>query len=121
MIQRMFPDGGWIASGTEEGVVRVQSVITGDERWSVPEAHRGAIRVIAWAPDGSAVASGGDDAVVNVWDAATGAVLTRYTEHTGSITALDWSPNGSWITSAEGTGGPHIWPTHKNNTTGLQN
>lgn len=118
MIQRMSPDGGWVASGTEEGVVRVQRVVTGDERWRVPEAHQGPVRAIVWSPDGSAVASGGEDAVVKVWDAAMGTVLTLYTKHTGPISALDWSPDGNWMTSAERTGGPHIWPIHKSTTPG---
>ncbi len=118
MIQRMSPDGGLIASGTEEGVVSVQGAVSGDERWSVPMAHQGAVRVIAWSPDGAAVASGGEDGLINVWEAATGTVLTLYTEHTGPISTLDWSPDGCWMTSAEGTGGPHIWPIHHNPTAG---
>ena len=121
MIQRMSPDGGWIASGTEEGVVRVQSVVIGEEKWRVPKAHQGAVRVLAWSPDGSAVASGGDDAAVKVWEAATGTALIFYTEHTGPISALDWSPDGRWMTSAERTGGPHLWPIYKNPTPDAHN
>ena len=118
MIKHMSPDGRWIASGTEEGVVSVQSIVSGDERWSAPWAHQGPVRVIAWSPDEAAVASGGEDGRVNVWETATGTVLALYTEHTEPISALDWSPDGCWITSAEETGGPHIWPIQHNDTDG---
>lgn len=114
MIERLSPGGRWIALGTEEGMVSVQSTIMRDERWSIPEAHQGAVRVIAWSPDGAAVASGGEDALVKVWEAATGTVLALYTEHTGPISALDWSPDGCWMTSAEEAGGPYVWPIHDN-------
>ena len=118
MIERISPDGRCIASGTEEGTVSVQHVVTGDERWSAPEAHQGAVRVIAWSPDGASVASGGEDALIKVWEAATGTVQALYTVHTGPISALDWSPDGCWMTSAEGTGGPHVWPICNNTAAG---
>src|SRR5690242_2222813 len=78
VIQRMSPDGKWIASGTEEGVVSVQRVVGGEEQWSATEAHQGAVRVIVWSPDGTSIASGGEDALVKVWEAATGTVLALY-------------------------------------------
>ncbi len=120
MIERLSPDGRWIASGTEEGMVSVQRAIIGDQRWSAPEAHRGAVCVIAWSPDGASVASGGEDALIKVWEAATGTVQALYAEHTGPISALDWSPDGCWMTSAEKTGGPHVWSISRNAPAGSE-
>jgi WD40 repeat protein len=112
MIERLSPNGMWIASGTGKGGVRVQGVVLNANGWCVREAHQGAVCVLAWSPDGTAVASGGEDGMVKVWKAATGTVMAHYAEHTGPVIALAWSPDGKWIASVEGTGGPHIWQLH---------
>ena len=113
VIERLSPDGLWIARGTDEGDIGIRRIVSGSERWSVAKAHQGAVRVIVWSPDGSALASGGDDAIVKVWAVLTGMIVALYTQHTGPITALDWSPDGCWVTSAADTGGPHVWHSSK--------
>jgi WD40 repeat protein len=120
MIERLSPNGAYIASGAEEGTVKVRSAIIGTACWSIPKAHRGTIRVIAWSPDGAAIASGGDDAIINVWEATTGTAVALYAEHTGPIAALDWSPDSCWITSVDETGNPHVWQPYRDNTPDLK-
>ena len=65
------PDGSWLATGGEDGTVRIWDAATGQQR-AVLTGHTGWVTAVAVAPDGSWLATGGDDGTVRIWDAATG-------------------------------------------------
>ena len=77
------PDGSWLASGGEDGTVRIWDAATGRER-AVLTGHTSAVAAVAVAPDGSWLASGGEDGTVRIWDAATGRERAVLTGHTGA-------------------------------------
>ena len=65
------PDGTWLATGSNDGAVRIWDPATGQQRAALT-GHAGPVRAVAIAPDGSWLASGGQDGTVRIWDPATG-------------------------------------------------
>ncbi|MGK5684886.1 caspase family protein [Actinoplanes sp. URMC 104] len=68
------PHGRWVASGGEDGAVRVASATAGlaggyDEVATL-SGHRGAVTACVAAADGSWLATAGEDGTIRVWDPA---------------------------------------------------
>ena len=64
------PDGQYLATATQAGVVRLWQAKTGQElrKW---HAHEDNATSVAFSPDGRYLASGGWDEKVKVWDVQT--------------------------------------------------
>ena len=82
-------DGEWLASGGEDGTVRVYRVQDGSIRWK--KRHAEAVYSVAFSCDGSQVASGGYDRVVQLWEARTGGRQPEL-HREGRITSVAFSP-----------------------------
>ncbi len=104
------PDGGKLASGGGDGVVRV---------WTFPEtgppaelhrfegqAKQGAasgfspVSAVAFSPDGRFIASAGADAVIRVFDVHTKAEVRGLRGHTDWATAVAFAPDSRLLVSA---------------------
>ena len=107
----MAPDGSWLATGSNDGTVRIWDAATGQERATLT-GHTGRVKAVAVAPDGSWLASGSDDGTVRIWDMATGQERATLTGHTDRVTAVAVAPDGSWLASGSRTGrcGSGMWP-----------
>jgi WD40 repeat protein len=69
------PDGRFLASGGEDGVVRVWEVGSGRE---VRRMEHGAwVESVSFSPDGRFLASGGEDGVVRMWEVGSGREVRR--------------------------------------------
>ena len=82
-------DGEWLASGGEDGTVRVYRVQDGSMRWK--KRHAEAVYSVAFSCDGSQVASGGYDRMVQLWEARTGGRQPEL-HREGRITSVAFSP-----------------------------
>lgn len=97
----MAPDGSWLASGGDDGTVRIWDAATGQQR-AVLTGQSG-VEAIAVAPDSSWLASGSHDGTVRIWDAVTW--HTQAIMRTDSIGInCDWlSPDALIISGSAGT------------------
>ena len=102
------PDGSWLASGSDDGTVRIWDVATGQEG-AVLEGHTDMVRALAVAPDASWLASGSDDGTVRIWDVATGQERAVLESHTSHVEALAVAPDGSWLASGSWDSTVRIW------------
>jgi len=85
------PDGTWLASGGEDGSVRIWDVSTGAQR--LGEERLPDVPDLAVSEDGTwAVTALGAEA--RVWDTATGAPRRRFTRGDDSVDSVQITPDG---------------------------
>jgi WD40 repeat protein len=101
------PDGAWLATGSNDGEVRLWDVATGALiRTMSHKSQIGPPTSVAFSPDGTQLAAAVHDYGVNAnvvkfWDPATGRELRIFKGHTGEISSLAFSPDGTRLASAE--------------------
>ncbi|MFQ8345454.1 WD40 repeat domain-containing protein, partial [Mycolicibacterium nivoides] len=83
-------DGTRVASGGDDGTVRVWDVRTWSQVGS-PLIHPGSVNTVAFSPDGTRVASGGQDGTVRVWDVRTWSQVGSPLIHPGSVNSVAFS------------------------------
>jgi WD40 repeat protein/serine/threonine protein kinase/tetratricopeptide (TPR) repeat protein len=102
------PDGRLVASGGNNGTVKLWNTASGQEMWTHP-AHIGQVRGVAFSPDGQIVASGGFDGPVTLWDAPSGKKLRTLKGHTNKIYGIVFSPDGRLLASGSKDGTVKLW------------
>jgi WD40 repeat protein/serine/threonine protein kinase len=103
------PDDRWLATGGEDGAVRIWDTSTGRlARALVGHSH--GVRSVAFSPDGSLLASSGKDGTARLWETRSGKLrrIFRHDPLPMTIMAVAWSPDGE--TLATGGNMPvHLW------------
>jgi hypothetical protein len=102
------PDGALLASGGDDGLVRVVDAATG-EAVHVLKGHKDDVLCAAFSADGARLASGSRNATVRVWDLAAGGEPLVLRGHTGDIYGVAFSPDGSRLASASHDGTIRVW------------
>ena len=92
------PDGQYIASAGDDGIVHLWETGTGTT-YRTYHAHTHDVYTLAWSPSGTFLASGGHDTIVRVYEITTGKWYLTYSGHSGSIYALAWSPDERFLAS----------------------
>lgn len=106
------PSGVHVASGSEDGLVRVWDMAPDDGAASVRElcGHTNSVLCVAYSPDGRHIVSSSWDQTIRVWDARTGEVIGEpMVGHSDLVTSVAYSPDGRCIVSASGDGTMCIW------------
>src|SRR5262249_14429682 len=102
------PDGGALATGCEDGIVRLWDPATGVCRAELP-GHDRVVNHVAFSPDGSRLASAGDDHTVRVWDVAAGKGPRVLRGHTEALQDVGFSPDGRHLASCGADGTARVW------------
>jgi WD40 repeat protein len=95
------PDGGLIAVGCEDGVIKVWNSETGEVLHAI-NGHAGPVSSVTVSPDGKLLFSGGMDAAIRVWDLRGGALLNVLSGHSQGVGAVAVSPDGRLLASGGG-------------------
>ena len=74
------PDGRYLASGGDDGAIKIWEVATGTELRTLTD-HSEVVRSLAYSPDGRYLASGSQDKTTKIWEVATGKELRILTGH----------------------------------------
>lgn len=117
---RWSPDGQWIASADEVGVVRLWTADGAPVR--IFEEHEAPVRSVAWHPDSQQLATASLDGTIRI-QAVDGTSQTVIEGHDAPVITLDWSPDGTQIAagdenrivrlwSPDGTAGPVLEGHH---------
>jgi FOG: WD40 repeat len=101
----------FIASASEDGVLRVWDAWTGNT-YLVEQQTGSVVRTLSWSPDGCWLTIGYDDNSIRVLDISTRQVVASYAGHgcgRYGIDALAWSPDGQRLAAAGDDASVQIW------------
>ncbi|MDB9312638.1 hypothetical protein PN462_05945 [Spirulina sp. CS-785/01] len=88
------PDGQFLATGSDDWIVRIVTIETGEEIARID--HDGRVSTVAWSPDGRFLATGSDDGTARIVT-ETGEEIARI-DHDGRVRGVKWSPDGKFLT-----------------------
>jgi WD40 repeat protein len=102
------PDGRWIASGDNDGVIILNDPDTGQPLTTLG-AVQGEANALAFSPDGALLAVGTSHGVVALWELDSGLIDASWGAHQGGVLDVAFSPDGSVLITAGGDGVLRLW------------
>jgi len=92
------PNGLQLASGSEDGIIKLWSISSGREMATLKHSSR--ILSLDFRPDGKQLASGSMDCSIKIWNLATGENTVTLQGHTDTIFSMAFTPDCKRLASA---------------------
>ena len=103
------PDGAILATGNNDGAVRLWHSADGSPRDTRHSRHTGRVLAMAFSADGEILATSGDDRTVRL-SAITGQDLGGFpTNHPGGVFGLAFSPDPHLLATSSADGSVRLW------------
>ena len=103
------PDGRTLASGSDDGTVRLWDTRTNKQLGDPLTGHDGTVYGVAFSPDGRRLATSGADHTVRLWDVAGRREVARLEGHTGLVFSAVFSRDGRTLVSASQDRSVLVW------------
>ena len=102
------PDGKTLASGGEDGTIRLWDLQTGKLK-NTFKGHTSAVYVLVFSPDGQTLASGSADESIKLWDLNTGKIIHTLSGRSKGISAITITPDSQTLISGDRIGRIKFW------------
>ena len=101
-------DGRFVASGDDDGMVRIWEVESGEQR-DVLQTGQGVVWGVDFSPDGALIASAGSDGSAKLWEVESGREVGALEGHAQAVWDVNFSPDGERIVTASADGTAKLW------------
>ncbi len=102
------PDGRMVATGGQDGVVRLWEIASGKERRAM-YGDIASVGAVAFSTDGALLATGSNNGFIRLWDVASGHRLHSFDGHRGAVIAAAFAQRDSALITASADGTALIW------------
>jgi len=101
------PDGQWIITGCDDGIVRLWNLL--GKRVRRYTGHGRAVTSVACSPDGGGLLSGSLDGTARLWDLDTGTPRQCLIGHTKGVLSVAYAPDGRQVLTGSADGTLRLW------------
>lgn len=101
-------DGRLLASGGNDGVVKLWNVVDGRELLTL-YGHLSVVKAVAFQPSGTLIASGGGDPMIHLWEASTGQRVRTLISYWKGTRQLQFSPDGQRLVALGENNALSVW------------